>query len=110
MEGKRFMHVRVTPVSFDASREQEINRWSNESFVPTLSRIAGFRGFYGALDRDAGRMVAITLWDTREQAENLRDNLSPKVLKEIRDLGSELKESQVYEVTVAELDGGAPGL
>ena len=35
--------------------------------LPVVRDLPGFRGFYLLTDRDSGRLVTISLWDTKEQ-------------------------------------------
>jgi hypothetical protein len=93
------MYVRVTPTHSDPAREQEVVGFIQERVVPALRRLPGFRRYTAAADRATGEGVAVTEWDTREQAEALRTALGGLV-QEIADHGVRLETSQVYEVLV----------
>ena len=94
------MFVRITHGSGDASRWDEIQRWGNETLVPAFQRVTGFRGYIGGGDRQTGSIIAITYWDTEDQAHGLREAVDPSLLNEIRDKGIQLAAAEVYEITV----------
>jgi hypothetical protein len=74
------VYIRITPFSFDPSREQEVVRFTNDQLIPAFRRAPGFRHYYGATDRTSGRGSAVTLWDTREQAEAMRNVLGSQII------------------------------
>jgi hypothetical protein len=94
------MFVRITSGTGDASRDEEVRRWGNETLVPALQKMSGFRGYVGGFDRQSGRITAISYWDTEEQARGMRDAVDPNVLKQIAELGIQLGAAETYEVTV----------
>jgi hypothetical protein len=93
------MFIRVTPYSFDPTKEQEVLRISHERLVPALRQLPGFRSYTGAGDRATGRGVAITEWDDLEHAQTLRTAISGLV-QEMADPGLHLETAQLYEVQV----------
>ena len=92
------MYVRITPFGFDPPREQEVVRFTNDQLIPAFRRAPGFRRYYGATDRATGRGYALTLWDTREQAEALRTVVGGPIMQGIQALGVQLEAAQVFEV------------
>jgi hypothetical protein len=93
------MYVRVTPLSFDPTREQEFIRFNEEHLIPAVRQLPGFHRYIGAGDRTTGRGVAITEWDDLQHAQVLRNALGGLV-QEVADLGVHLEDPQVYEVLV----------
>ena len=61
-------YVRVTVVSYDPARQEEIERFAVEQFEPKLGQLPGFRRWTAAGD-SAGHSVTISEWDTLEQAQ-----------------------------------------
>lgn len=37
--------------------------------LPTVRELPGFRGFYLLTDRDSGKLVTISIWDTKEHMQ-----------------------------------------
>ena len=91
------MYVRVTPGRYDPTREDAVQRLVTEQIIPAITRLAGFQRYEGGVDRTAGRVVTITLWETEEQAQGLREALRDLV-PQMEAAGLALEASQVYEV------------
>ncbi len=92
------MFVRITPGRSDASRLDEVQRWGDNTLVPALQQMPGFRGYVGGADRQTGRITAISYWDTEEQANRMREVLDQSILRQIAELGVQLDPAEVYEV------------
>jgi hypothetical protein len=92
------MYLRITPFSFDPLREPEAVGFTNDQLIPAFRRAPGFRHYYAASDRTTGRGYAVTVWDTREQSEALRNVLRNQILQGIQAVGIQLETSQVFEV------------
>jgi hypothetical protein len=89
------MYVRVTRGRFDVARTDEIQRLSEKQLVPALKQRAGFRGYQGGLNPATGTLVAISNWDTREQAQDVGTVRAP-----FEALGIHFEAPEVFEVTV----------
>jgi hypothetical protein len=90
------MYVRVTPLTFDLTRKQEMQRFGEERILPLTRQLPGFRRYTLALDDASGRGVALSEWDELQQAQEYRTAVA-SLLQEITDLGVTLETSQVYE-------------
>ena len=62
------MYIRITTVTYDVAKEQEVQRVIDEQMIPFMRQLPGFNGYTGGLDRTTGRGVAITTWDDMDQA------------------------------------------
>ena len=40
-----------------------------EEYLPAAAEQPGFHGFYLLVDRETGKLMTVSLWETREQAE-----------------------------------------
>ena len=89
------MYVRVTRARFDSSKADEIQRLAQEQLIPAVRQRPGFRSYQGGLNREAGTLVAISMWDTREQAEGLTSVRAP-----FEALGVQFDASEVFEITI----------
>ena len=61
-------YVRVTVVSYDPAKNEEISRFAEEHFEPMIRQLPGFRRWTSASD-GAGHGGTISEWDTLEQAQ-----------------------------------------
>ena len=85
------MFARVATTQSQPERLEEIMRRLRDQTVPVLQAQKGFRGCYGMVDRESGKAVAISLWETEEKV----------VLQQAR---------QLCEMNGARLMHRAPGL
>lgn len=89
------LFVRVTRGRYRPSRFESVEKLASDVLLPALRRMPGFRGFTGAADRAAGTLVAISYWETREQADAVGTHQPP-----FENLGVVLEPAQTYEVVV----------
>jgi hypothetical protein len=94
------MFIRVTIGRFDPQREANLRRWGEEQFLPALRQLPGFQGYHGGLDREAGHIVAVSLWETREHADALPERASA-TLGQLADLGIQMEAHQTFEETLS---------
>ena len=99
------MFARVS--TFEGSPEQvdELSRYAREQVLPTLEGLDGFNGILGLADRQSGKVLAVTLWES-EQA--LRE--SEESANQLRDEAAEAASENIagverYEVTFSEIKG-----
>jgi hypothetical protein len=61
--------------------------------LPNLRQREGFKSYHGGFDAATGRLVAVSMWDTREQAEGITSVRGP-----FQELGVQFEPPEVYEV------------
>ena len=59
------------------------------------SVLCQFRSYSAGLNHDAGTLIAISTWDTREQAQEAQTVRGP-----FQSLGIQFEASEIFEVTV----------
>lgn len=89
------MYIRVTRGCFSSANTDEAVTLARDQLVPTLKQRPGFRSYYAGLNHDAGTLVAISTWDTREQAQEAQTMRGP-----FQSLGIQFEASEIFEVTV----------
>jgi hypothetical protein len=89
-------YVRVTVVSYDPARQEEIARFAEEQFEPKLRQLPGFRRWTAAGD-GAGHTVTTSEWDTLEQASAGAMSVLG-LTQSLVDLGVRQEVLYVYEV------------
>jgi quinol monooxygenase YgiN len=91
------MYIRITPYSFDPAKEQDQLQVSEQRLVPAIRTLPGFRRYTGAVDRAAGRGVAITEWDDLAHAQDLREAVIT-IVRDMAEHGLHLEAAQIFEV------------
>jgi heme-degrading monooxygenase HmoA len=78
------MFVRMTELETDKKGMDQNIQYVNDQVVPTLQKspATGFKGAYWLADRDAGKLMVFTLWES-EQAMRA----SEEAMKQARDQG-----------------------
>ena len=60
------MFARVTTLQTSPDRIEESVQFVREQALPAMQKRPGFQTMYYLIDRQAGRAMAIALWDTEE--------------------------------------------
>ncbi len=58
------MYARLVTVQIAPDKSDEAIRIYRDSVVPAAKQQKGFKGLYDLVDRNTGKGVSITLWDT----------------------------------------------
>jgi hypothetical protein len=89
-------YARVSVLSYDPARYDDLDRFANEQFIPKVRRLPGFRRYTAAGDRAGGKGLTISEWDTQEQAQGVIAAVG--LGQELADLGLTSEAVYVYEV------------
>ena len=89
-------YLRLTRGRFDPARYAELVPLTREIAAATHG-LPGYRGQHHGLDREAGTLVAVSLWDSAEHARFERDALGHAHALAMA-LGLRLEPPEVYEV------------
>jgi hypothetical protein len=95
------MYTRITTGRFETARAQEVQDLVAQAVANAARDLPGFKSYNGGLDRQAGRLAAVTTWETEAQARGFRDKLPKDVMQLIQDAGVQLDESQIYETVIS---------
>ena len=87
------MFVHITRGSFSVERYDEIGRLVESKFIPSVKQLPGFRHYYGGADRESGRVIGVSFWETAEQAQAIRALGEPFAA-----LGIQFETVEVYEI------------
>jgi len=66
--------VRVSVGSFDPAHADSIAELLSESgltLIPALKRLTGLRHYHAGIDREAGAMVNVSVWDNLQAAQQM---------------------------------------
>ncbi|CAN5345611.1 hypothetical protein BH18GEM1_BH18GEM1_11710 [soil metagenome] len=76
---------------------QEFKTTFDKDIMPLMKKQAGFRGELALVNED-NRGIGISLWDSREHAEEYRTNTYPKVLETLKPVLEGTPSVEIYEV------------
>ncbi|HWQ15688.1 MAG TPA: hypothetical protein VNL77_23005 [Roseiflexaceae bacterium] len=93
------MFVRISHGRFNPASESDVQRIVEGQVIPVIQGLPGFQRYYGGVNRGAGTLVAVTVWDTEEHASFSRENLAG-VMPALQAIGVTLEPPQIFEVTV----------
>jgi heme-degrading monooxygenase HmoA len=92
--------ARVTTVQVPPDKLDDSLRYVREQVLPTVQGLDGFKGMYQLVDRTAGRVLGITLWETQEALQNSAP-VAQRLRSGAQDRGaSGMPTADEYEVTI----------
>ncbi len=100
------MHARVSTFQGPTNPEQieEGLRYARENILPQARQMDGFKGVIGLLDRQSGKSLTVTLWES-EQAMHASEEEANRLRRESTEATSETVAGvERYEVTFFEAE------
>jgi heme-degrading monooxygenase HmoA len=99
------MLARVTALEGDPEQVDDLTRFAGERVLPELKELDGFNGALGLADRQSGKVLAVTFWES-EQAMQASEEAANQLRDESAEAASEtIAGVERYEVTFAEITG-----
>lgn len=95
------MFARVSTFTGTSDQVDEAIRQAREDVLPRLGQLDGYRGAYFLVDREGGKSLAVTLWESEEAmsaSEEAANNLRSETAES---LGTQMVGVERYEVVVA---------
>jgi heme-degrading monooxygenase HmoA len=71
------MHARVTTIQMDPSRIDQSVSDLEENELPNWRNIAGFKGFTLLVDRDSGKVIGTSYWESKEAMDQSEEEIAP---------------------------------
>jgi heme-degrading monooxygenase HmoA len=71
--------------------------------LPGARQLPGFTGFYLLTDAETGKLIVISLWDTREQMDTVTAQAGPSGIRDEAGTGLTALHLETYEVTAHEV-------
>lgn len=98
------MHARVTRVTGSADRTDEGIQSFRDKVLPVVQQAAGFRGTLLLVDRQSGKGIGISLWESEEDMRASEEAVAPTRQQTTEALGATGEpEVERYEVAVLEM-------
>jgi len=95
------MHARVTTIQMDPSRIDDAVRGLRENDIPQFEQIDGFKGFTLLVDRQGGKAIGVSFWESAEAMEASEEQVRGSRERAAEAGGaSDAPEVQLYEVAV----------
>ncbi len=94
------MFARVTTIEGSSERIDEVTRYARERVLPAMQGQPGFKGMHLLIDRQNGKALGITLWET-EEALQTSEAAAQRMRSDAVDRGAgKPPTAEVYEVTL----------
>jgi len=93
----RVISAQTAPDGFDS-----VVRFTQEQ-LPGFQALPGFRGFYLLTDRETGDLMTISLWDTREDVEQVEARAAQLRSEAVESTGIPQPPARIYQVEFAHL-------
>ena len=100
------MYARVTTVQGQADRLDAGIRTFQEQTVPLVQGQAGFESAYLLVDRQQGKALAISLWQSEQAMQQSEQAIAPQRTQAAQQMGASTPTVDRYEVIIAEGSGG----
>jgi heme-degrading monooxygenase HmoA len=102
------MHARVTTIQGAPGKVDDVARQVQEQTLPKLQKLEGFKGFVALGDRQSGKLLGVSFWESEEA---LRAN--EQAVSDVRSAAAETADGIVagveeYEVLVNEAPSAGP--
>ena len=102
------MHVRVSTIQGAPGKVDDVARQAQEQTLPQLQKLEGFKGFVVLGDRQSGKMLGVSFWESEEALR-----ASDEAASSVRSAAAETADGIVagveeYEVFVNEAPSAGP--
>jgi hypothetical protein len=98
--------ARVSTYTGTSDELDEAIRQVRENTLPKLMQLDGYKGAYFLVDRQNGKSLSVTLWES-EEAMSTSEEAANSLRSEVADtLGTQMVGVERYEVAIAPQEGG----
>ena len=94
------MFARVTTFQSAPDRAEEETRYTEEKLIPVTRQMPGFKGWYTLVERQTGKGLTITLWESEEAMRASEERATQLRSQTTQDLPLQVQAVDRYEVTV----------
>lgn len=92
------MISRITEVTVNPNKLNEVRRALDTQVIPTLKAQPGFVDAVESLDPATGQLVCVSLWKTREDADRFGQQVFPELGEKLQPLALEQPRVRTLEV------------
>src|SRR5215203_4045345 len=102
------MYARVTTIEGAPDRMDDAKGHIQEQTLPQLQKMEGFKGFFALGDRQSGKVIGVSFWES-EEALRATDEAVPSVRSAAAEAaGGTVASVEKYEVFVNEAPSAGP--
>lgn len=87
----------------DPDQIEEGLRYVRENILPQVQQMSGFQGVVGLLDRQSGKSLSITLWESEEAMRQSEEEANRVRRESAEAAGETVEDVERYEVTFYEV-------
>jgi heme-degrading monooxygenase HmoA len=101
MKGGKVVFARVSTFTGTSDEVDEAIREVRENVLPRTEQLDGFKGAYFLVDRQNGKSLSVTLWES-EEAMRASEEAANSLRSEVAEaLGTQMVGVERYEVALA---------
>lgn len=97
------MFTRIVTIKLKANSTQEFTRLNESNIIPLLRKQNGFRDELTFIAPERSEALAISLWDTKENAEAYNRTGYPEVLKTLSSMVDGTPKVETFELSSSTL-------
>ena len=102
------MHARVSTIQGSPGKVDDVTRQTQEQTLPQLQKMEGFKGFVALGDRQSGKMLGVSFWES-EEALRATEGAASSVRSEAAETADGIVAGvEEYEVLVNEAPSAGP--
>ena len=90
------MYLRITRARFDPASSEQISAAARE-VQAAMQQLPGVQHLHQGVERTAGTVAAVSVWDSEEHARFAREVLGEPIGR-LRALGVQFEEPEIYEI------------
>ncbi len=94
------MHARVTTLQADPSRVDEMADNLRKDDIPGFEKLDGFKGMTVITDRNSGKTMALTFWESEEAMRSSEDAVKSARERAASTGGSQEPQVERFEVII----------
>ena len=102
------MYVRVNTIEGSPDRIDDLTTHIQEQTMPQLRQMEGFKGFVALADRQSGKMLGVSFWESEEALRASDETASSVRSGAAEAAGGTLTSVERYEVLVNEAPSSGP--
>src|SRR4028119_1767448 len=101
------MHARVSTIQGAPGKVDDVLRQTQEQTLPQLQKMEGFKGFVALGDRQSGKMLGVSFWESEEALRATEEAVSSVRSEAADTAGGIVASVGEYEVFVNEAPSSA---
>ena len=96
------MYTRIVEVNCKPGKSKELCQMVQDKVVPIMRKLDGYRdGVLLISQSDSDRVLSISFWNSRQDAERYQREQFPQIIDSLRDLCVAEPQTQTYDVAVS---------